>query len=147
MEYVFGETNKCLKDVIFLFTTKKEHRKILYYWLVHFLNISIVIILLTECVLCHLYLWYFPWRLPSETLKRTLLSNLMRTFSALVRNPTMTAIIIPSEYASVQRRYCAPYKYLWGNTYFLNTWVGGYARRCRPNWIYLGAKLVGRLRR
>lgn len=73
--------------------------------------------------------------------RENVLFLLMRTVSAFVRDPTDTAIIIPSECGSIQRRLCARYKYLWASAYFLHTWVGGYARYRRPNWMSVGANL------
>lgn len=73
--------------------------------------------------------------------RENLLFFLMRAVSALVRDPTVTAIIIPSECGSIQRRLCTRHKYLWVSAYFLHTWVGGYARYHRPNWMSVGANL------
>lgn len=91
----------------------------------------------------------FPWQLfklfavsvAKWNRPTNLLFSLMRTVSALISDPTVAAIIVPSECRSVQRRLCACYKYLWVSAYFQHTWAGGYARYNRPNWKTVGANM------
>lgn len=84
--------------------------------------------------LCHLF-EIFAVSVAKWKLYWNLLFFLMRTVLALVRDSSVTAIIIPSECGGIQRRLCTRYKYLWVSDYFQHTWVGGYARCLRSNWM------------